>query len=56
MLDDPLLAWNQGTFNLTITAAGKGKIERTNVKTEDKIDIQTMTTMLLGYKRSDYLH
>ena len=25
-------------------------------KTEDRIDIQTMTTMLLGYKRPDYLY
>jgi len=55
-LDDPLLSWNQGVFSLRITAAGKGTIMRVPEKSNDKIDIQTMTTMLLGYKRPDYLH
>ncbi|MEA5025094.1 hypothetical protein SDC9_24569 [bioreactor metagenome] len=56
MLDDPLLSWNQGVFTLRITAAGQGEVIRASEKSNDKIDIQTMTTMLLGYKRSDYLH
>lgn len=55
-LDDPLLAWNQGTFTLRITSEGKGEVIRTAERSNDKIDIQTMTTMLLGYKRPDYLH
>jgi predicted acetyltransferase len=55
-LDDPLLAWNQGNFTLRITSDGKGKVIRTSERSGDKIDIQTMTTMLLGYKRPDYLH
>lgn len=55
-LDDPLLVWNQGTFELHIAANGQGSIERTTEKSESTIDIQTMTTMLLGYKRPDYLH
>lgn len=55
-LDDPLLSWNQGVFKLRITAAGKGEVIRTTEKSNDSIDIQTMTTMLLGYKRPDYLH
>lgn len=54
-MDDPVLAWNQGNFILTIDESGKGKVTRTTKYTEDKIDIQTMTTMLLGYKRPDYL-
>lgn len=54
-IDDPLLTWNQGTFKLTIEKDGKGKITRTSAKVDDRIDIQTMTTMLLGYKRPDYL-
>ena len=28
---------------------------RSTDKSSDKIDIQTLTTMLLGYKRPDYL-
>lgn len=55
-MDDPLLAWNQGNFVLHITPEGKGKIIRTLERCTDKIDIQTMTTMLLGYKRPEYLH
>lgn len=55
-LDDPLLSWNQGSFTMYITPNGKGELVRTAKRTQDKIDIQTMTTMLLGYKRPDYLH
>lgn len=54
-LKDPLLEWNQGTFCLEITNEGRGIVTRTSEKTSDSIDIQTMTTMLLGYKRPDYL-
>ncbi|MBP3040848.1 GNAT family N-acetyltransferase [Bacillaceae bacterium Marseille-Q3522] len=55
-LDDPLLSWNQGVFTLRISAAGQGKVTHAAGKSSDRIDIQTMTTMLLGYKRPDYLH
>lgn len=56
LLNDPLLAWNQGTFTLHITKAGKGTVTHSTKKTTDSINIQTMTTMLMGYKRPDYLH
>ncbi|MFF2089309.1 enhanced intracellular survival protein Eis [Paenibacillus sp. NPDC058174] len=56
MLDDPMLSWNQGVFKLSITAEGKGEVVRTSEKCSDRIDIQTLTTMLMGYKRPDYLH
>ncbi|AUM91532.1 GNAT family N-acetyltransferase [Clostridium botulinum] len=56
ILDDPLLSWNQGIFTLRITSEGIGEVIRTSKRSSDKIDIQTMTTMLLGYKRPDYLH
>ena len=55
-MDDPILSWNQGNFKLVIDKNGIGQITITSQKTEDKIDIQTMTTMLLGYKRPDYLY
>lgn len=55
-LEDPLLSWNQGVFTLYITPEGKAKVVRSSERTNDKINIQTMTTMLLGYKRPDYLH
>ena len=55
-MDDPILTCNQGVFTLTISESGQGKIKRTTEKTNDRINIQTMTTMLLGYKRPDYLY
>ncbi|HEX3026725.1 MAG TPA: GNAT family N-acetyltransferase [Clostridia bacterium] len=55
-LDDPLLSWNQGTFTLRIHPDGKGEVVRTGEHCGSRIDIQTLTTMLLGYKRPDYLH
>jgi predicted acetyltransferase len=55
-LDDPLLTWNQGNFLLRITPEGKGEVVRTSERSSGKIDIQTITTMLLGYKRPGYLH
>lgn len=55
-LDDPLLSWNQGAFTLHILPDGKGEVFRTTERSSARINIQTMTTMLLGYKRPDYLH
>ncbi|NBI06048.1 GNAT family N-acetyltransferase [Senegalia massiliensis] len=55
-LDDPMLLWNQGVFTLKIDIKGKGEIIATKEKSDSRIDIQTMVTMLLGYKRPDYLH
>ncbi|MBO5137566.1 MAG: GNAT family N-acetyltransferase [Spirochaetaceae bacterium] len=55
-LQDPMLPWNQGTFTLNIDRQGKGVVERCCKRVRDKVDIQTMTTMLLGYKRPDYLN
>jgi predicted acetyltransferase len=56
MLDDPMLSWNQGVFKLKISPEGKGEVVRVSEKCGDKIDIQTMVTMLLGYKRPSYLY
>ncbi len=56
VLEDPLLSCNQGTFTLHITPQGKGCVTRSSQKTDDRVNIQTMTTMLLGYKRPDYLN
>lgn len=55
-LDDPLLSWNQGTFTLRIDTEGKGEVFRTTGRSDARLDIQTMTTMLLGYKQPYYLH
>ncbi|QOV19125.1 GNAT family N-acetyltransferase [Blautia liquoris] len=55
-LTDPMLEFNQGTFRLTVDRSGKGKAERIDLVCTDEINIQTMTTMLMGYKRPDYLY
>ena len=55
MLEDPMLEWNQGTFTLKVSADGQGElIQSKNVPTIS-LDIQTLTTMLLSYKRPTYL-
>ena len=54
-LEDPMMKCNQGTFLLKISRDGRGEAVRTNAHSADHINIQTMTTMLMGYKRPDYL-
>ena len=54
-LEDPMLPWNQGSFVLTIDKNGHGHVEQCQKRHRDKTDIQTMTTMLLGYKCPGYL-
>ena len=55
-LKDPLLPWNEGYFVLDISREGTGTLTKTTEKSNDTISIQTLTTMLLGYKRPDYLN
>ena len=51
-----MLEENQGTFSMNIDKDGKAKIEKINEICNDEISIQTMTTMLMGYKRPEYLY
>lgn len=57
-IDDPLAAWNHGTFEIS-SVNGEVNI----VKLSDELDeavpsvtIQTLTTMMLGYLRPQYLY
>lgn len=54
-MTDPIMECNQGSFLLKISKDGKGEAIKISEQCTDKINIQTMTTMLLGYKRPDYL-
>ena len=56
VLTDPMLEENQGTFCINIDKDGKAKVEKINETCNDEISIQTMTTMLMGYKRPEYLY
>ena len=47
------LECNQGAFRLCISPNGQGR--GSAEPCADQISIQTMTTMLMGYKRPDYL-
>ena len=53
---NPILEENQGTFNLIIDKNGKAHAEKIEEHCDDEISIQTMTTMLMGYKRPEYLY
>lgn len=55
LLSDPIMDCNQGVFLLKINENGRGRATKTFDKCTDTISIQTMTTMLMGYKRPDYL-
>lgn len=54
-LSDPIMEENQGTFILTIDKNGKAVANKVSGKSDDTISIQTMTTLLMGYKRPEYL-
>jgi predicted acetyltransferase len=54
-LDDPMLEWNQGTFTLYVSGDGQGKFFQSEDPPAVSLDIQTLTTMLLSYKRPSYL-
>lgn len=54
-LSDPIMECNRGSFLLKIDKTGKGTAVKIDGECADTINIQTMTTMLMGYKRPDYL-
>lgn len=55
VLTDPIMECNQGTFQMKISKEGHAEVTRISESCTDEISIQTMTTMLMGYKRPDYL-
>jgi predicted acetyltransferase len=55
MLEDPMLEWNQGTFTLIVSGDGQGELIQSKDVPTISLDIQTLTTMLLSYKRPSYL-
>jgi predicted acetyltransferase len=54
-LDDPMVEWNKGIFTLHVSATGQGVLRESEDQPIASLDIQTLTTMLLGYKRPSYL-
>lgn len=54
-LQDPILDWNRGTFTVKVDKEGKAQLTQGGSTPTMTIDIQTLTTMLMGYKRPTYL-
>ena len=54
-LNDPILDWNQGVFTLHVSSSGQGELVPSENQPMASLDIQTLTTMLLSYKRPAYL-
>lgn len=54
-MTDPIMDCNRGNFQLNISKDGKAKAFKIQEQCTDKISTQTMTTMLMGYKRPGYL-
>ena len=53
-VEDPLADWNRHTYRLTF-CDGKITIALTDKEADSVINIPTLTTMFLGYKRPTYL-
>ncbi|HIW31153.1 MAG TPA: GNAT family N-acetyltransferase [Candidatus Paenibacillus intestinavium] len=54
-LHDPMLEWNKGNFTLTVDTTGKGSLQEGGENPSFIIDVSTLTTMMMGYKRPTYL-
>jgi predicted acetyltransferase len=63
-ITDEHAPWNNGTFKLTVNPSGKVDVQHLKDVATDKVqpnqgmtcDIQTLSTMLLGYQRPSFLH
>lgn len=54
-MTDPIMECNRGSFLLRISKNGQGQVQKLTEPCRDSISIQTMTAMLMGYKRPNYL-
>ncbi|MCD2255289.1 GNAT family N-acetyltransferase [Lactobacillus sp. CC-MHH1034] len=53
---DPMAAWNNGLFHIHVNRDGKLSINQTSANGYVvKVDIQTLTAMLMSYRRPSYL-
>ena len=55
VVTDPLAEWNNATFGLWWDEAGQLQLTDRPVGEEVRLDIQTLTTMLMSYRRPSYL-
>lgn len=55
VVEDPMLEWNTGVFGLQFSQDGTLAVTDKAIGNPVHIDIQTLTTMLMGYRRPSYL-
>lgn len=56
IVSDPMAPWNVGTFGISWDEAGQVHVERDqHPGLPVRVDIQTLTTMLMSYRRPSYL-
>ncbi|MFS0786477.1 GNAT family N-acetyltransferase [Shouchella sp. 1P09AA] len=51
-IHDPMLEWNQDTFTITFENGQKVERNKNNTHVDATMDIQTLVTLLLNYKRA----
>lgn len=55
VIDDPLLKWNRGVFGIQWDKDDNIKVTKEPIGPEVKLDINTLTTMLMSYRSPSYL-
>lgn len=56
VVDDPLVSWNQGVFGVSWHENGEVEISRNSVGEAVRVDIRTLTSMLMSYRRPRYFY
>lgn len=56
VVTDPIADWNEGIFSISTDSKGKIVISQDKIGKAVYINIQTLTCMLLSYRRPSYLH
>lgn len=56
VITDPVAAWNNGVFGLSIGENGSVQIIEKAVGNPVELDIQTLSTMMMSYRRPNYLY
>ena len=52
---DPMLEWNNGIFSVTWDEEGNNIVSKEEISEPISLSIQTLVTMLMGYRRPKYL-
>lgn len=56
IVDDPVAEWNRGTFSVSLNTQGKVEIGREPMGEPINISIQTLSAMLMNFRRPSYFY